>query len=89
MAFATTNVVRENLGSINAVRGNWSGLASDSTIGSFSGTGYAMTAEFQTNNSTGPENAIPCRVVNSGGNWTVSVPYTTDVTNGSFIIKFR
>jgi len=89
VAFSTSNIVRENLGSVNAVRGNWAGLNSDATIGTYSGSGSAFSAEFLTNNTVGPENAIPCRILNSNGTWTVSVPYTTDVTNGSFIIKFK
>lgn len=89
MAFATTNVMRENLGSINLVRGSWSGLGTDTTVGTFTGTGFAISADFQTNNSIGPENSIPCRLVNSSGTWTVSIPYSTDVTSGTFAIKFR
>lgn len=88
MAFATSNVVRENFGSINVMRGNWSGTAGDDA-GSIVGNGYALDAEFDTNSSTGPGGVVPARVSNSSGVWTVTVPFQQTVTNGSFKIEFR
>jgi len=89
MAFATSNIVRENNGSVNIMRGNWSGAASDTSNGTVTGSGQGISAEFYTNNSTSPENIIPARITTSSGTWTVSVPYTTTVTNGTFVITFK
>lgn len=89
MAFATSNIVRDNLGSISAVRGTWTGAAGDTSNGSVEGRGYAVSAEFYSHNSTSPENSIPARITNSSGTWTVSVPYNTTVTAGTFVIKFK
>lgn len=89
MAFATTNVAHENVGSAHVFRGNWSGLVSDTSNGTVTGKGFAYSAEFMQNNTTGPENPINVRVTNSSGDWTVSVPYTTTVTNGTFKIVYK
>lgn len=89
MAFSTSNVVRDSQGSMNKMRGTWAGLDSDGSNGSVTGTGYATAASFLTNNSAGPENPINARITNSSGTWTVSVPYTSTVTAGTFEITFR
>lgn len=89
MAFATTVQGRDNNGSFSIVRGTWTGAAGDSTVGTLTGGGYAFNASFITNNSTGPENAIPIRITNSSNTWTVSVPYNTTVTAGTFRVEFK
>jgi hypothetical protein len=88
MAFELSNVVRDNGGSQNIMRGTWTGLASDTENGSVVGRGYATSAIFLSNNSNGPENAIPVRINNSSGTWTVSVPYSFTVDKGTFEIRF-
>jgi hypothetical protein len=89
MAFATSNIARENLGSANLLRGTWTGASTDTANGTVTGKGFATRATFLSNNSTGPENAIPARITNSSGTWTVSVPYNFDVTAGTFEIVFK
>lgn len=89
MAFATSSVSRDSTGSSNVFRGTWTGAAGDSTVGTVTGSGYALMAQFLTNNSTGPENAIPVRITNSSNTWTVSVPYNTAVTAGTFRVEFK
>ncbi len=89
MAFSTSNLARENLGSCNRLRGNWAGLDSDTANATITGTGYAMGASFLTNNSVGPENPIPIQITNTNGAWTVSAYYNSTVTNGTFEITFK
>lgn len=88
MAFGTSNVVRESSGSGNILRGSWTGVVGDAA-GTITGGGAVLSAMAQTNNSTGPENAIPCRMSNSGNSWTVTIPYQATVTSGTFEIKFK
>jgi hypothetical protein len=88
MAFATTNLSRESAGSYNVMRGTWTGTAGDD-VGTVAGGGYALGAEFDTNLSSGPSEAIIPRITNSGNSWTVTVPYHQTVTAGSFAIRFK
>lgn len=88
MAFATANIVRDNYGTTNVVRGTWTGTAGDD-VGTYSGNGYALDAEFDANISTSPGEVIPARVSNSSGTWTVTVPYHVTVTSGTFKIEFK
>lgn len=88
MAFATANVVRQCFGSVNAIIGTWTGTSGD-TVGSVTGNGYALNAEFDTNLSTGPGETIIPRITNSSGTWTVTVPYEQTVTAGTFNITFK
>jgi len=86
MAFATTNVVRENAGSVNVVRGNWSASVGDAagtiTVGS-----VALDAEFHQNLSSGPyQNRIPTSGL---GTNVVTVYHLGAVTNGTFTIRFK
>lgn len=88
MAFATSNLARESSGTANLMRGSWSGVSGDS-YGTITGSGFALTATVMTNNTSGPENAIPCRISNSSGTWTVTIPYQSTVTGGTFEVKFK
>lgn len=88
MAFSTSNVVRENSGSTNVMRGSWAGTAGDD-VGTVTGNGYAMDAEFDTNDTVTPGEIIPARITNSNGTWTVTVPYHDTYTSGSFRIIFK
>lgn len=88
MAFATSNVSRDNNGTANVLRGTWTGAVGDAS-GTVQGNGYALTAFFQSNNSTFPGDSIPARISNSNGTWTVTVPYQGTVTNGVFEITFK
>ena len=88
MAFATSNVYRDNAGSVNVLRGSWSGTTGDD-VGTVTGRGYAVMADFNTNDSTSPGTVIPARISNSSGTWTVTVPYQETVTGGLFSITFR
>jgi len=89
MAFATSNIVRESSGSHAVMRGSWTGSAGDSTVGTVTGSGYAIAAEFYDHNSTTPGQRIIPRISNSSGTWTVSVPYSQAVTAGTFKIEFK
>lgn len=88
MAFATSNLVRESGGSSAVLRGTWTGTVGDSN-GTVTGSGYAFSADFRPNTSTGPSDALQTRISNSGGTWTVTVPYQETVTAGTFKIEFR
>ena len=88
MAFATSNVYRDNNGTTNVMRGSWSGTTGDSA-GTVTGNGYAIAADFLDNDSTTPGQIIPARISNAGGTWTVTVPYSETVTAGLFSIIFR
>ena len=88
MAFATASVGRENGGTVNILRGSWTGSVGDSE-GTVTGRGYATSADFSTNLTSGPDNRIPARISNSSGVWTVTVPYNQAVTAGTFEIKFK
>lgn len=88
MAFSTSNVCRENAGTVNIMRGSWSGVAGDD-VGTVTGNGYAIDAEFDTNDTSTPGEIIPARISNSAGTWTVTVPYHDTYTNGSFKIEFK
>ena len=88
MAFATTDIFRDSGGSTSVLRGSWSGTVGDSA-GTVTGRGYAIQADFITNDSTSPGQVIPARISNSSGTWTVTVPYQETVTGGQFSITFR
>lgn len=88
MAFATSNVARDNAGSTSIMRGNWTGTVGDAA-GTVTGRGFALSAEFLDNNSTGPGQVIPARISNSSGTWTVTVPYSATCTAGTFRIEFK
>lgn len=88
MAFATSNVNRDNAGSLNVVRGSWTGTVGDAA-GTVEGRGYCVDAVFQDNNSASPGQNIPVRISNSSGTWTVTVPYEATVTAGTFSIRFK
>lgn len=88
MAFATANVVRDNAGSTSIMRGTWTGTVGDSA-GTVTGNGNVLSADFYDNNSTTPGQAIPVRMSNSSGTWTVTVPYQSTVTAGTFRIEFK
>lgn len=88
MAFATSSIVRETSGSVAVMRGTWTGTVGDSA-GTVTGSGYALSAEFDDHNSTTPGQAILPRISNSSGTWTVTVPYSQTVTAGTFKIEFK
>jgi hypothetical protein len=88
MSFATSNVVRDNMGTINALRGNWTGSVGDD-VGTITGSGYATSAEFDANLSTTPGEDVVTRISNSSGTWTVTILNHQNVTNGSFVIRFK
>ena len=88
MAFATANVVRENGGSLNIVRGSWTGSRGDA-VGTVTGKGYCTDAKFLSNLTSGTDNVVASRISNSSGTWTVSVPYYEAVTAGTFEIRFK
>lgn len=88
MAFTTANIARDNAGSTAIMRGTWTGTAGD-TAGTVTGSGYALAANFATNNSTSPGQVIPVRISNSSGTWTVTIPYQETVTAGTFRIEFK
>lgn len=88
MAFATSSVVRESAGSNAVMRGTWTGTAGDSA-GTVTGSGYALSAEFDDNLSTTPGQSLVPRISNSSGTWTVTVPYSQTVTAGTFKIEFK
>lgn len=88
MAFATSNISRQNIGSANALIGSWTGTVGDTT-GSVTGSGVALNAEFDANLSVGPGEVILPRITNSSGTWTVTVPYSQTVTAGTFNIIFK
>ena len=87
MAFATANIVRKNVGTVNMMAGTWTGNAGDD-VGTITGNGYAINAEVDANVSTGPGEVILYRITNSGGTWTVTIPYHQTVTAGTFEIEF-
>ena len=89
MAFATSNVVRENLGTLNMVRGSWTGDVTDTANGTITGSGHALSSFFMTNNTTCPENVVLSRIDNSDGTWTVTIPNVDTVTAGTFEITFK
>lgn len=88
MAFATSNLVRENAGTVNILRGEWTGSRGDAN-GTVTGSGYAFSADFRPNTTSSPSNTIQTRISNSSGTWTVTVPYQETVTAGTFEIKFK
>ena len=88
MAFATANVVRDNGGSNNILRGSWTGSVGDSA-GTVTGRGRALSADFSPHLTAGPDNKIPTQISKSSGVWTVTVPYNQAVTAGTFEIKFK
>jgi hypothetical protein len=88
MAFATANVVRENMGSINSIRGSWTGTVGDD-VGTVTGSGFASSAEFDANLSETPGEKLIPRITNSSGTWTVTIPYHRTVTAGTFVIRFK
>ena len=88
MAFATSNVVRDGGGSVAVMRGTWTGTVGDD-VGTVTGSGHALSAEFRPNTSTSPSDAIQTRISNSSGTWTVTVPYFETVTAGTFKIEFK
>lgn len=87
MAFATSNLVCENRGSSNELRGNWSCAIGDAA-GTVTINGIALDADFRQNGSTpGPHQA---RVQVSGlGTNTVTIYHLTDVTSGVFWIRYK
>jgi len=88
MAFATSNIVRENAGSQAIMRGSWTGSVGDDE-GTVTGSGYALGAEFYDHRSETPGQRIIPRISNSSGTWTVTVPYSQAVTAGTFKIEFK
>lgn len=88
MAFATSNLARDNGGSVLILRGTWTGAQGDA-VGTVTGTGQALSADFRPNTSTGPSSVIQTRISNSSGTWTVTVPNTETVTAGTFQITFK
>lgn len=88
MAFATSGVVKENLGSSGMLRGSWTTSIGDAD-GTVTGSGYASSAEFRPNTSTSPSNVIQTRISNSSGTWTVTIPNQETVTAGTFEIRFK
>jgi len=89
MAFSTSNLSRDTVGSSYALKGTWTGLDSDTANGTVTGPGYCSDATFKTNNTVGPENDTSVRITNSNGTWTVSVYYNSTVTAGTFQIAFK
>lgn len=88
MAFATSNVVRENAGSQNVLRGTWTGTSGDAA-GTVTGSGFCSDARFDANTTTGPSNPIRPTISNSSGTWTVTIPFFETVTAGTYEIKFK
>lgn len=90
MAFATSNLSRENYGSVNVLRGNWTG-----TVGDAAGTvtvagGAVFSAHFEDNLTSGPDQGlVPVSVSTSSGQSTVSVYNHATVTSGTFEIRFK
>lgn len=88
MAFATSNVVKENLGSTGLLRGTWTTSIGDAD-GTVTGRGYASSADFRPNTATSPSDVIQTRITNSSGTWTVTIPNQETVTAGTFEIRFK
>ena len=90
MAFATTNVVRNNLGSASEFAGEWS-----SSVGDAAGTvaigGRVLEADFYENVSSGAYQPpkVPVSWSQSGSTTTVTVYHQGAVTTGYFSIKFK
>lgn len=86
MAFATSNVYRQNQGSVNVATGTWT-----ATIGDAAGTitfgTPVLSAQFWPNQTSG---AVDENVAVSGLNsTTLTVYHQTTVTDGRFEVKFR
>ena len=88
MAFATSNISRESGGSVNIMRGTWTGTSGDAA-GTITGRGHVIDHEFYANTTSGPANRLMSSVSNSSGTWTVTVPYFETVTAGTFTIRFK
>ena len=87
MAFATANVRKGTAGDLKITAGDWTG-----TVGDASGTiavegGRVYSAVFNTNDTTGPFQAVPTTwPAASGATTTVTVHNRETVTVGTFVI---
>lgn len=88
MAFATSDVARDNAGSVAVMRGTWTGVVGDAS-GTVTGKGHVLSAQFDANTTNGPANPIRPTWTNSSGTWTVTIPYFETVTAGTFEIRFK
>lgn len=86
MAFATTNVSRENRGSVSVMRGTWTASVGDAAGTITLGT-PALAADFWANVSSGPTQG---RIRVSGlGSTTLTVYNQEAVTDGRFEVLFK
>jgi len=91
MAFATSNVQIDYLGSLKALHGTWSGAAGDSNGSVTVAGGIVYGASFTSQDSSGAHIMWPVRISTStsGANTTITVYNTADVTAGRFIVWFK
>jgi hypothetical protein len=88
MAFATSNLVARNLGSIRMLTGNWSANAGDTPGTIAIGAGNIISASFDPRLSSGPSEICPIATSVSNGQTTVTVYHKQTVANGVFKIEY-
>lgn len=90
MAFATTNIQRNNCGSRSLFSGEWSAAVGD-TPGTIAIGGHVLDASFFENVSSGAyqPSSVPWSVSQSGSTSTVTIYHQGAVTTGYFSITFK
>lgn len=88
MAFATTNVVARNGGTVRVMTGNWSATVGDTPGTIVIGAANVINAVFDPRLSTGPSESCAIGTSTSSGQTTVTVYHKQTVANGVFKIEF-
>jgi len=87
MAFATTNVRKSAFGDLKVTAGDWSGAMGDASGTVVVEGGRVYLADFNTNDTTGPNQKVPTTwPAASGSTTTVTVHNRETVSIGTFII---
>lgn len=88
MAFATSNILAANLGSLKAFAGDWSGSAGDASGTITLGGGRVYLARFENQDADAPKELPLTDVSISGSTITLTVHNHMNVTNGRFIVIY-
>lgn len=90
MAFSTSNLNRQNLGSCNAVSGTWTGTAGDAAGSLVIGSGNVVAYDFDPGlSSNGPSEKPLVSASVASGQTTLSVYYHQTITAGKFRVVFE
>ena len=86
MAFATSNIRKGTCGDIKITAGSWTGAVGDASGTQAVEGSQVYSAEFLTNDTTGPSQKVPTTWSSSGAVSTITVHNREAVTAGTFIV---